>query len=180
MKKIKNIILIFLFLLFISIFFNNISEYFNNEDNNYIEEIEEKNKKIRVKYYSCIDGDTAKFILNEEIIKVRFLGIDAPETPNSPREEGFLWEKASNFTKEKLENAKKIEIEYDDNAAKKDKYDRFLAWIFIDDKLLQEMIVSNGLAKTYVLHKNYKYYNELKKGEEYAKNNKLGIWNNKE
>lgn len=182
MKKIKNIFLIFLFVLIIFIFYDNISEYILNKKNNLIGNIdhdinnEENNKKIKVEYYSCIDGDTAKFKLNDEIIKVRFLGIDTPETPNSPRGEGEFWEEATNFVKKKLENANKIEIEYDENALKKDKYDRDLAWVFVDDELLQEKIVLKGLAKTYVLHNNYKYYNELNNAEEYAKKNNLGIW----
>lgn len=178
MKKIKNIVLIFFILLLISIFFNNISDYVLNEDDNYNNK--ENNKKIEVEYYSSIDGDTAKFILNEKIIKVRFLGIDAPETPESPGEEGFFWEEASDFTKEKLENANKIEIEYDENALQKDKYERDLTWVWVDNKLLQEELVSNGLAKTYMLQENYKYANILKQAEKYAKNKNLGIWNIKE
>lgn len=178
MQKTKNIILIFFILLLIGIFFNNTSEYVLNVNDNYNKE--ENNKKIEVKYYSSIDGDTAKFKLNEKIIKVRFLGIDAPETPQSPREEGYFWEEASNFTKEKLENANKVEIEYDENALQKDKYERDLTWVWVDNKLLQEELVSNGLAKTYMLQENYKYANILKQAENNAKNKKLGIWNIKE
>lgn len=178
MQKTKNIILIFFILLLVSIFFSNISEYVLTENNNYNNE--ENNKKIEVEYYSSIDGDTAKFILNEKIIKVRFLGIDAPETPQSPREEGCFWKEASNFTKEKLENANKVEIEYDENALQKDKYERDLTWVWVDNKLLQEELVSNGLAKTYMLQENYKYANILKQAENNAKNNNLGIWNIKE
>lgn len=181
MKKIKNIFLIFVIILLLSIFFNNFNEYFFNEGNNSIENIQKDNddnesKKIEVEYYLNVDGDTAKFKLNNEIIKVRFLGIDAPETPQSPKGEGCLWEEASNFTKEKLENAEKIEIEYDEHALKNDKYDRILAWVWVDDNLLQEELIYNGLAKTYMLQDNYKYANILKQAENHAKNNNLGIW----
>lgn len=169
LKKIKNILLIFVIILLLSVFINNVSEYFFNEEKN-------ENKKIEVIFFSSIDGDTAKFILNEEIIKVRFLGIDTPETPESPRGEEPYWEEASNFTKEKLENAKIIEIEYDENAAKKDKYDRILAWVWVDGNLLQEELVSAGLAKIYMLEDNYKYVDLLKQAQINAKNNHLGIW----
>ena len=83
---------------------------------------------------------------------------------------------ASNFTKEKLEDATKIELEFDGHAEEKDKYNRYWAWIWIDDELLQNLLVENGLAETYMLQNNYKYAGILQESEESAKNNKLGIW----
>lgn len=135
-------------------------------------------EKIEVKYSDSVDGDTAKFELNGEIITVRFLGIDTPETVHPTKGEEPYGKDASNFTKEKLQNAKKIEIEYDKNADKKDKYDRHLAWIWVDDNLLQKEIIANGLAKTYMLQDNYKYAGLLQASEETAKEAKLNIWSN--
>lgn len=40
-------------------------------------------EKKEVKFSSCIDGDTARFIMDKEEIKVRFLAIDTPETNQS-------------------------------------------------------------------------------------------------
>ena len=94
------------------------------------------------------------------------------------RGEETYGKEASNFTKEKLEKATKIELEFDSNADEKDKYDRYLAWIWIDDVLLQDLLVESGLAETYMLQNNYKYAGMLQKSEEIAKNNKLGIWSN--
>ena len=42
------------------------------------------NEKKEVEFKSCIDGDTARFIMDKEEIKVRFLAIDTPET-NHPK-----------------------------------------------------------------------------------------------
>lgn len=138
----------------------------------------EKSEKIEVKFSEKVDGDTAKFELNGEIITVRFLGIDTPETVHPTKGEEPFGKEASNFTEEKLQNAEKIELEYDENASKTDKYERHLAWIWTDDVLLQEAIVQNGLAKTYMLQDNYKYAGKLQEAEEEAKNQKIGIWSN--
>lgn len=179
-KILKNILVIFIIILLFWVFFNSIGEYIVDSEKNNNENIEKnENKKIEVKFYSSIDGDTAKFILDKEIIKVRFLGVDTPETPESPRGEGAFWKEASEFTKEKLENAKKIEIEYDENAAKKDKYDRVLAWVWVDNSLLQEELVYNGFAKTYMLQDDYKYSENLRDAQNNAKNKKLKIWSEK-
>ena len=72
-------------------------------------------------------------------------------------------------TKEKLENATKIELEFDSSADEKDQYERYLAWIWVDDELLQNLLVQDGLAETYMLQNNYKYAGMLQESEEIAK-----------
>ena len=132
--------------------------------------------KIEVKYSKSVDGDTAKFELDGKEITVRFLGIDTPETVHPTKGEEPYGKEASNYTKRKLENADKIEIEYDDNASETDKYERALVWVWVDDTLLQEELISNGLARTYMLQDNYKYAWMLQENEEKAKEEKVGIW----
>lgn len=132
--------------------------------------------KIKVELVSIVDGDTAKFKMNEENIIVRFLGVNTKETVDPKRGEEAWGKEASNFTKEKLENANKIELEFDSFAEEKDKYNRYLAWIWVDDKLLQNLLVESGLAENYMLQNNYKYAGMLQESEEIAKSNKLGIW----
>ena len=150
--------------------------YYNENFNIINKKNEEKENRIKVEFYKKVDGDTAKFKLGKDIIVVRFLGINTPETVDRSKEEEPFGREASNFTEEKLKNAKKIEIEYDECAQKKDKYGRSLSWIWVDDNLLQEEIVKNGLAKTYMLQNNYKYAGNLQLAEEQAKENKIGIW----
>ena len=132
--------------------------------------------KIEVKYSKSVDGDTAKFELDGKEITVRFLGIDTPETVHPTKGEEPYGKEASNYTKGKLENAHKIEIEYDENASETDKYERPLVWVWVDDTLLQEELISNGLARTYMLQDNYKYAWILQENEEKAQEEKVGIW----
>lgn len=132
--------------------------------------------RIKVELISTVDGDTAKFKINGKQSTVRFLGINTKETVDPKRGEEAWGKEASNFTKEKLENATKIELEFDTIADEKDKYNRYLAWIWVDDELLQNLLVKNGLAETYMLQNNYKHAGILQENEEIAKNSKLGIW----
>ena len=132
--------------------------------------------KIQVEYYQAIDGDTAKFKLNGKIVTVRLLGINTPEVTGPYREEEPYGKEASSYTKEKLKNASIIEIEYDENANQKDKYERHLAWVWIDGILLQEELMKEGLATSYMLKNDYKYAEKIKLAEENAKSNKYGIW----
>ena len=137
----------------------------------------EETEKIEVEFYKKVDGDTAQFELNGKIIKVRFLGINTPETVDTTTGVEPYGEQASNYTLERLENANKIELEYDENSSKEDPYNRILAWIWVDDSLLQKELIERGLAETYMLQNNYRYAGILQLAEEEAKENKLGIWN---
>ena len=134
-------------------------------------------EKINVFFSQCIDGDTAKFIMDDQIIKVRFLAIDTPESTTEKEPYG---EEASYFTCEKLKNASKIELEFDSNSDKIDKYNRYLAWIWVDNYLLQDLIISNGLGEIAYLYDDYKYTDLLKEHQSIAKTNNIGMWNNEE
>ena len=121
----------------------------------------------------CVDGDTAWFYLDGKEIKTRFLAIDTPESTNKIEAYG---KEASNFTCDKLTNAKKIEIEYDENSDKTDKYNRELVWVFVDNELLQNLIIKEGLGEVAYLYGDYKYTNLLQKSQLEAQEKKINIW----
>ena len=133
-------------------------------------------EKIEVEYKKCVDGDTAWFIMNDEDIKVRFIAINAPELEHEEKEAEYYSEEAKDYVCTKLERADKIELEFDPKSDMQDKYERYIAWIFVDDKLLQNDIVKNGYAKVDYVYDDYKYVNELYKSEKYAQKKNLGIW----
>ena len=125
----------------------------------------------------CVDGDTAKFIFeNNKEYTVRFLAVDTPETKHPKIKEELFGKEASSFTCNSLKTANKITLEYDKNSDKLDKYNRVLAWIFVDEKLLQQELVRNGLAEVAYLYNDYKYTDLLKDEETIAKVNKIGIY----
>lgn len=138
--------------------------------------------RVEVKLDKCVDGDTANLIIDNESKKVRFLAIDTPESVHPTKKEEAFGKDASNFTCDKLTNAKKIEIEYDPDSDKTDKYNRVLAWIYIDDSLLQRELIINGYAKVAYIYGDYLYTSDLCIEEKKAYEKKIGIWsvNNKE
>lgn len=133
-------------------------------------------ERVSVKFEACVDGDTIKVMLDNKKTTVRFLAIDTPETVHPTKGEQPFGKEASNYTCDKVKNAKKLEIEYDEGSTKTDKYNRALGWVFIDDTLLQKDLVSLGYAKVAYLYGDYKYTEDLKKEESIAKSKKLGVW----
>ena len=132
--------------------------------------------KIKVSLNKCIDGDTAKFNYQNDVIKVRFLAINSPELQHENQLEEPYAMDAKNYTCDELKNAKEIYLEFDPNSDIQDKYERYLAWVFVDNNLLQEKIIEKGYAKVAYLYGDYKYTNILKEKQKIAKKNKLGIW----
>ena len=135
-----------------------------------------RNDSIKVTLNKCIDGDTASFNYKEEIYKVRFLAVNTTELK---KKEKFSKE-ALDYTCNRLKNAKVIKLKFDKGSDEKDKYGRYLAWIFVDDKLLQEELIEQGLAKVEYIYGKYEYTDMLKEKEEIAKKDKLGVWSIKQ
>lgn len=95
-----------------------------------------------------VDGDTTIFrTLKGHKITVRYEGIDTPESTYKVEAWGFA---ASNFTKEKLQNAETIVLQTENGLPGKDNADstnkRYLAWVWADGRLINLEIVECGLA----------------------------------
>lgn len=136
--------------------------------------------KETVKFSKCVDGDTIKIILDKKEYTVRMLAVDTPESVHPTKGIEYYGKEASDYTCNLVKNAKKIEIEYDDNSDKMDKYDRLLVWVFVDGKLLQKELVSKGYAKVAYLYDDYKYTKELETTQELVSAKNIGIWNEAE
>lgn len=138
-------------------------------------------ESFEVELEKCVDGDTAKFkSADGTVLSYRFLAIDTPETVHPTKGEEPFGKEASEYTCNALVNANKIVLELDDAADEKDAYDRGLAWVFVDDSLLQEQLVSQGYAKVAYLYGDYKYTSLLQEKEKIAQENKIGIWSEAE
>lgn len=134
--------------------------------------------KFKVTLDKCIDGDTARFFINGESKTVRFLSINAPEIAHDDIEEEFYGNESSDYTCKLLSRASIIKLEYDPKSDKVDKFDRVLAWVYVDGNLLQKELVSNGYAEVKYVYDDYLYSNELKELEKVSKEKKLGMWGN--
>ncbi len=135
---------------------------------------EKQLEKVTAEFEKCVDGDTAVFKINGESIKFRFLAIDTPETVHPTKEVEAYGKDASEYTCNKLTNASKIEIEYEEE--KTDKYNRSLGWIWIDDSLLQKELISYGYAEVAYIYGNYKYTTSLCETQKEAIEKNNGIW----
>jgi len=129
-----------------------------------------------------IDGDTVELDTGQI---VRYNGITAPEEGDPFAEE------STEINQELVEN-KKVRLEYEQRY-KEDKFDRVLAYLFVDPKLVDHLSEPNeegeinvsielarqGLADVVIYQKRAKliYQDELLEAEKLAQEEELGIWN---
>ena len=122
-----------------------------------------------------VDGDTIK--IKDE--KIRFGGIDAPESYYRGKKQTCIEDNKKVFcgqiSKDKLiekigNNSVNCKIEKN-----KDKYKRSVGECFIKGESLSVFMVRNGYAFDWPYYSKGKFAND----QEYAKINKLGIWNMK-
>lgn len=137
--------------------------------------LDQETKEV-VTLVSCVDGDTATFKTKDGSYKTRFLAVDTPETKHPTKKEQPFGKEASNYTCNALKKAKKIELEYDENSDKYDKYDRLLAWVFVDGRLLQQELIQKGLGEVAYLYGDYKYTPLLQEAQKKAEEAKVGKW----
>ncbi len=93
-----------------------------------------------VTLYNTVDGDTAHFKEGNQIIKVRFNGVNTPESTGKIEPWGHA---ASEFTGDNLTNAKTIIIETEPNEntggpVADSTGSRYLCWVWISDKPIDE------------------------------------------
>jgi endonuclease YncB( thermonuclease family) len=117
-------------------------------------------EKINAEVLRVIDGDT----IDTNIGKVRFKGI------NTPEKSMFFYEESTEFLRSTLEN-KTVELE----SYGADKYGRILAYVFYKGKNINEEILKKGFGTLYYYEKD-SYYDKLKKAEEFARINEIGLW----
>ncbi|EKR9302809.1 thermonuclease family protein [Enterococcus faecalis] len=138
-----------------------------------------KLKKIPVKLIRKVDGDTAVFSMEnprDGELKVRYLLIDTPETVKPNAKIQPFGKEASNRNEQILKNANQIYLMLD-KGARTDRYGRVLAYVFADDILVQEKLVSEGLAEVkYIKPPSTKYLSKLKRAQNKAEKKCIGIW----
>ena len=129
-----------------------------------------------------VDGDTIDVKVDEQIVRIRLLNVDTPETKyNNTKVVNEYGKVASDFTKKTLER-KKVRFIFDKDRF--DKYGRVLALVFIDDSddvenSLNATLVKNGFARVDKYGRNKTYFKDLKKMQDKAFNEKIGIWESK-
>lgn len=127
---------------------------------------------------SVIDGDTIKARLASggEIVSVRLIGIDTPETVHPSKPVQCFGKEASSKLTELIEG-KTVYLESDASQGDSDKYNRLLRYINLKDGTsINLMMVLDGYAFEYTYNIPYRYQTEYREAEITAMKNDAGLW----
>ena len=118
-----------------------------------------------------VDGDTLLLTSNA---RVRLIGVNTPETvrPDHPVE---AWgPEASRFTQEFISRGP-VRLTFDQE--RKDRFNRFLAYVWVDDRLLNEELVRAGLARAELqFHYSSSMKKRFREAQQAAQRERVGLW----
>lgn len=129
------------------------------------------------KVLKVIDGDTVNLEINGKSQTVRLIGIDTPETVDPRKPVQCFGREASEKAKALL-TGKDVVIEADATQGDKDKYNRLLRYVYLEDGTsVNKYLISEGYAHEYTYQSNpYKYQTEYIAALQAAREGKKGLW----
>ncbi len=141
-----------------------------------VENKKDANQTTLYKVIKIVDGDTLDVEINGTKERIRLIGINTPEVVDPRKTVECFGQEASKKAKEILLN-RKVKLEIDSTQNNRDKYGRLLRYVYRDDGLFyNKWMVENGYAHEYTYKIPYKFQIEFQQAENYAKENKLGLW----
>ena len=125
---------------------------------------------------SVVDGDT--FWADDgsaKGLKIRLIGIDAPETRRTRQKEIGYYAAESKDHLSQLIGGKAVRLEFD--IQRLDRYQRTLAYVFLTDgTFVNAELVRQGSAVLMTTPPNVKYVDQLIQLQQQAKSKKIGLW----
>lgn len=121
-----------------------------------------------------VDGDTIQLINGD---KVRYIGVDTPETVDPRKAVECFGKQASEINKELVEG-KTVRLESD--VSDTDRYGRKLRYVFVVDGeeeiFVNEYLIRNGFGFSSSYAPNIKYLDLFDEAQREAEVNNLGFW----
>jgi len=128
----------------------------------------------QVRVVRVVDGDTIIVRLAGKGERVRYIGMDTPESvkPNSPVE---CFGKAASAENERLVGGRTVRLEFD--VERRDRYGRLLAYIRLaDGSMVNELLLRRGYAMTLTIPPNVRYAERFVKAQRAARAAGRGLW----
>lgn len=122
-----------------------------------------------------IDGDTIEIKADSGTSSVRLIGINAPEVSHGESKGECFGDESTSHLKYLIGDSDVV-LEFDDTQGKYDKYNRLLAYVFINGNNINRQMIRDGYAYEYTYEKPYKYRNDFIEASDAAAKEKNGIW----
>jgi micrococcal nuclease len=128
---------------------------------------------VRAVVTRVVDGDTFEARIDGDIVDIRLIGIDTPETVDPTQPVECFGPEASAFTERRLDHDAVL-LEWD--VERVDPFGRTLAYVWIGGRLFNEDIVRKGYATVATFPPNVAHVERLVEAERRARRDGLGLW----
>lgn len=122
-----------------------------------------------------VDGDTIAVNMNGHTEKVRFIGVDTPEThkPNTPVQ--CYGPQAADFTRHSI-GSQRVRLESDPLSTDRDRYKRLLRYVYLPDGTdLDQLLIQEGYG-FYYPYFPFTRSNQFSAAEQSAIATHKGLW----
>ena len=123
---------------------------------------------VNVELINCDSVSNMWMKINGETSRVKLLAYDEGN--------GSLNKEINEYACTVLKSARTIQVEYDPSVLEKDVYNRTSLWVYVDNVLLQEMLIQKGYGQVNFVTGDYLYTNNLCEVQKEALTKELGIW----
>jgi micrococcal nuclease len=120
-----------------------------------------------------VDGDTIRVEVNGEEFRVRYIGIDTPETVDPRRPVQCFGQEASERNRQLVEG-KVVGLEKD--VSEVDDFDRLLRYVWVEDTLVNAALVEEGYALAYTYPPDVRYADLFVSLQAQAREKSRGLW----
>jgi len=130
---------------------------------------------LAVKVVSVVDGDTIQVCcIGWKREKVRYIGINTPETKHPTKEVEHFGEEASEANRKLVED-KTVVLEFD--VERRDRYEWLLAYVYLKDgTFVNAWLVEHGFAQVMTVPPNVKHQALFLKLQREAREAGRGLW----
>jgi len=134
------------------------------------------NNQNKIFITSVIDGDTAIAVIDGREEKLRFVGIDTPETEFSPAGLECFGNEATEYAKQLLEN-KTVTQCAASTQDDRDRYERLLVYVTLENgDDFGEVMIREGYAREFTYDNTYEHQSKYMQAESDAKQFSRGLW----
>lgn len=132
-----------------------------------------------------VDGDTINVQTASSSDTVRLIGVDTPEIEwpsednslDRPKAEGCYALEAREYLQEAVKG-RQVQLQSDSIQPLRDTYDRRLAYVFVDNELINQNLISEGYGKELTVNDGYEKQASFKDAENSAREQQRGLWGN--
>ena len=130
---------------------------------------------LAVQVVQVVDGDTIEVCcIGGKREKVRYIGIDTPETKH-PTKGVEAYGKEASEANRKLVAGRSVRLEFD--VQQRDKYGRLLAYVYLEDgTFVNARLVEQGYAQVMTVPPNVKHQELFLRLQREAREARRGLW----